>query len=110
MNTRVDGPADLGSLVEAACGSSQAPDELVAVARGRPDLIRPFHRRLVEADVWWPVVLYRGMDEATAEYLVRLIDAGVPRPDKLLELLAVGATDTAVEAMRRWDRQPPEWT
>jgi hypothetical protein len=110
MDTRVDGPVDLGSLVEAACGSGEVTDELVAVARVRPDLIGPFHRRLAEAGVWWPVDLYRGMDEATAEYLVRLIEAGVPRPDKLLEILAVGATDTAVQAMRRWDRQPPEWT
>src|SRR4029450_3720851 len=50
------------------------------------------------------------MDEATAEYVVQLIEAGAERPDKLLELLAIGATDAAVRAMRRWDRQPPAGT
>jgi len=97
-------------LVEAACATGNADDELVEVARRRPDLLRPFHRRLVDADVWWPVDLYRGMDEATAEYVVQLIEAGAERPDKLLELLAIGATDAAVRTMRRWDRQPPAWT
>jgi predicted transcriptional regulator len=94
-------------LVGAACASRDVADELAEVARRRPDLLRPFHRRLVDADVWWPVDLYRGMDEATAGYVVQLIEAGAERPDKLLELLAVGATDAAVQAMRRWDRQPP---
>jgi hypothetical protein len=101
---------DLLSLVEAACASGEGTEELVALARRRPDLLRPFHRRLVDADVWWPVDLYRGMDEATAQYVVQLIDAGAERPDKLLELLAAGATDTAVQVIRRWDREPPAWT
>jgi hypothetical protein len=110
MNKSVDGPpADLERLVEAACVRGYGDDELVEVARRRPDLIRPFHRRLVDADVWMPEDLYRGMDGATAEYVVRLIEAGVDRPDKLLAILAVGATDPAVRAMRRWDRQPPAW-
>jgi len=110
MDARVDSPsADVVGLVEAACAGGDVSGELARLARCRPDLVRPFHRRLVDADVWWPVDLYRGMDEVTAEYLVQRIEAGAQRPDKLLELLAVGATDTAVEAMWRWDRQPPAW-
>jgi hypothetical protein len=107
----VDGTADhLVSLVDAACAEGyDGTGELTAVARGRPDLLRPYHRRLLDADVWWPEDLYRGMDEATAGYVLALIDSGAPRPDKLLGLLAAGATDTAVRAMWRWEHQPPAW-
>jgi len=102
---------DLERLVAAVCaGGTDGIDELEAIAKRRPEALRPYHRRLLDAEAWWPEVLFRGMDEATSAYAVRLADEGAEHAVLLLELLAGCGSSTAVEAIRRWVREPPAWT
>ncbi|MEV0394215.1 hypothetical protein [Polymorphospora rubra] len=98
--------AELRRLVDIAVEDD--PTELLEVARVRPDLVAPFHRRLAEAQVWWPADLYHGMSEETAAELVRRLDDGAG-PVGLVHVLAAGATETAVAAVGRWTAEPPQW-
>jgi hypothetical protein len=99
---------DVQARVGAACRGDA--EDLLELVKVRPDLVRPYHRSLIDHDVWWPSDLYRTMDEATAAYIVERIEAGAERPDKLLEVLAVGGTEVAAAAIRRWDDERPGWT
>lgn len=101
-------PMDVVPLVAEACAGRTGP--LAALARQDPGLVTPHQRRLIDSGVWGPPELYHVMTEATARYLVGLLDAGrCGRPDRVLEVLAVGGGEVAVTAIRGWLRDPPGW-
>jgi hypothetical protein len=100
-------PTRVERLVAAAVDGD--PTELAEVARRWPVALRPYHRRLIDAEIVWPWVLMRGMDDETGRYLLDLIERGEGPRDALIAMLAGGGSAVGVEALRRWNNQPPDW-
>jgi hypothetical protein len=66
------------------------------------EVLRPLHRRLIEAEVVFPRELYYCLSEDDANYLVSLIDAGVEDSWMWLEVLVMAPTAAATRAFARW--------
>lgn len=86
------------------------PTEIEMLAKQRPSALVPSHPRLIDSEFRWVADLFRAMTEETAAELVRRLDEEADGdPAGLVNMLAVGATRTAVEAFRRWSAAPPGW-
>src|SRR5262245_54569449 len=108
MSESMPDPSTVERLVDAACEGD--PDDLVAVVRQWPQAVKPYQRRLIDADALGSSMLMQGMDDETGDYLVGLIERGEGRRDRLISALAEGASSTGIAAMRRWIEAPPSWT
>lgn len=100
---------DIEMLVERAC-TADDPTDLATLAKVYPGILRPFHRRLVDAGFVWPPELYYGMDEDTAAHIVKLIDGRPEAAGRLLSVLVTTPTATAAAAVTRWQAVTPDWT
>lgn len=102
----------LADLIARLCaGDTDGRDEIEAIARARPEALRPFHDQLIDAEVWrWPPLLWFAASEETAGRLVDQIDADSPIAERWLLALGSTRTRTAAEALARWTAEPPAVT
>lgn len=96
-------------LIELA-RTADDPTELATLAKVHPGVLRPFHRRLVDAGFAWPPELYHGMDEETAAHIIELIDGGADTAGRLLSALVTTPTAATAAAVTRWQAEAPDWT
>jgi hypothetical protein len=102
--------AELREAVDRACADENDVYDLKAFVEEFPaEILRPFHRRLIEAKVYYPPELYYGLSEDDASYLVGQINAGVAESWHLLDVLVMAPTSAATRAVAGWRDKAPEW-
>jgi len=106
----VEAVAGLAELITRLCAGDDSGQEAIeSVARARPEVLRPFHDQLINAEAWlWPwTPLWVAATEEAAGRLVEQIDAGAGMSERWLRALGVSRTLTAAVALSRWTAALP---